>query len=51
MELVEMRPSYSQRFRDVYAIQQLSAQEREQYLKEQIMFEEEKAEVKKALED
>ena len=49
MELIELRPSYSERLRQSYMIMQMSEEEKRQYVIDQLKFEEEKAEVKRFL--
>ena len=45
MELIELRPSYSARLRQSYDLYNMSPQEKQEFLKEQLAVEEEKAEV------
>ena len=46
MELVELRPSYTQRFKDSYNLYQASEAQRQEILNEQLKMEEEKDEVR-----
>ena len=46
MELIELRPSYSERFRVSYRLMKMSPEEKQAFLEEQLRHEEEKAEVK-----
>lgn len=49
MELIELRPSYSERFRQSYRYMNMSAEDKQAYLIEQIKIEEEKSEVQNYL--
>ena len=46
MDLIELRPSYSERFRTSYYLMNMSPEEKREYLAEQLKYEEEKHEVK-----
>ena len=49
MDLIELRPSYSERLRQSYLIMNMTESEKRQYMIENLRFEEEKAEVKRYL--
>ena len=49
MDLIELRPSYSERLRQSYQIMNMTESEKRQYMIENLRFEEEKAEVKRYL--
>ena len=51
MELVELRPSYSQKFREIYRISNMTSEEKQEYLRQQIQIEEEKEEVRRMIEE
>lgn len=49
MDLIELRPSYSEQFRQSYRFINMSPEDKREYLEEQLKVEEEKAEVQKYL--
>ena len=49
MDLIELRPSYSERLRQSYQIMNMTEEEKREYVIDQLKFEEEKAEVKRYL--
>lgn len=51
MDLVELRPSYSERLRQSYLVMTMKPEEKQAFLAEQIQIEEEKLEVRKYLEE
>ena len=49
LDLIELRPSYSERFRQSYRLMNSTPEERQQYLREELQMEEEREEVKRYL--